>query len=92
VPPEREGSIGYGTFERVMQTLEQAVSNSDYLVGERFTAADVYVGSQIGFGLMFGTIEKRPAFEHYFQRLRDRPAFARARELDDALITKQPAG
>jgi glutathione S-transferase len=92
VPPEREGSIGYGTFERVMQMLEQAVSNSDYLVGERFTAADVYVGSQIGFGLMFGTIEKRPAFEHYFQRLCDRPAFARARELDDALITKQPAG
>jgi len=91
VPPEREGTIGYGTFERVMQTLEQAVSTGDYLTGERFTAADVYLGSQIGFGLMFGTIEKRPAFEHYVQRLHTRPAFTRARELDDALMPKQAA-
>ena len=48
-----------------------------------FTAADVYVGSQIGFGLMFGTIEKRPAFQQYWQRLSARPAYARARELDE---------
>jgi glutathione S-transferase len=93
VPPEREGTIGYGSFERVMRTLEDAVSRADYLVGDRFTAADVYVGSQIGFGLMFGTIDKRPAFERYWQRLRTRPAYARAREIDDALVPKpaQPA-
>ncbi len=35
---------------------------------------------------MFGTIEKRPAFERYWQRLTARPAYARARELDDALM------
>ena len=93
VPPEREGTIGYGSFERVMRTLEDAVSRADYLVGDRFTAADVYVGSQIGFGLMFGTIDKRPAFERYWQRLRMRPAYARARQIDDALMPKpaQPA-
>ena len=93
VPPEREGTIGYGSFERVMHTLEDAVSRADYLVGDRFTAADVYVGSQIGFGLMFGTIDKRPAFERYWQRLRTRPAYARARQIDDALMPKpaQPA-
>jgi glutathione S-transferase len=86
VPPEREPSIGYGSFERVMKALEDAVSTSNYLLGEKFSAADVYVGSQVGFGLMFGTIEKRPAFERYWQRLTARPPYARARELDDALV------
>jgi len=84
VPPEREGMIGYGSFERVMNTLESAVSEKNYLVGDSFTAADVYVGSQIGFGMMFGTFEKRPAFEHYWQRIASRPAYARAKDLDDA--------
>jgi len=88
VPPEREGTIGYGSFERVMRTFEDAVSRADYLLGDRFTAADVYAGSQIGFGLMFGTIDKRPAFERYWQRLRTRPAHERARQIDDALMPK----
>ena len=61
--------IGYGNLGQVMSTLEAAVSRGDYLVGDSFTAADLYVGSQIGFGLMFGTFEKRPAFEKYWQRL-----------------------
>ena len=91
VPPEREGTIGYGSFERVMNTLEQAVSGGNYLVGNKFTAADVYAGSQIGFGLMFKTFEPRPAFQHYWQRISARPAYARARELDEALIAKQQA-
>lgn len=88
VPPERSGTIGYGSFEQVMNVLEEAVSRSDYLVGDQFTAADVYLGSQIGFGLMFGTMEKRPAFERYWQRIRARPGYSRAREIDDALMPK----
>jgi glutathione S-transferase len=84
VPPERERMIGYGNLGQVMSTLEAAVSRGDYLAGDSFTAADLYVGSQIGFGLMFGTFEKRPAFEKYWQRVSSRPAFIRARELDDA--------
>ena len=89
VPPEREGMMGYGSLERVMKVLEDAVSRADYWVGGRFSAADVYIGSQIGFGLMFGTIEKRPAFQQYWQRLGARPAYTRARELDDAPAAKQ---
>ncbi len=91
VPQEREGTIGYGSFERFMKTLEQAVSRTDYLVGDSFTAADVYAGSQIGFGLMFKTFEPRPAFQQYWQRISARPAYARARELDEALIAKPKA-
>jgi len=87
-PPGREGTVGWGTFDSVMQTMESAVSHGRYLVGEQFTAADVYFGSQIGFGLMFGSIEKRPAFERYWQGISQRPAAIRAREIDDALIAK----
>ena len=89
VPPEREGMIGYGTYERVIKVIEDAVSGASYLVGDRFSAADVYVGSHVGFGLMFGTIEKRPAFQQYLQRLSTRPAYVRARELDEALLAKK---
>jgi len=89
VPPDRERMIGYGNVAQVMNVLEAAVSQGSYLVGDSFSAADVYVGSQIGFGLMFGTFEKRPAFEQYWQRISARPAFARAKDLDEAIIARQ---
>ncbi len=86
VPAERKAMVGYGSLADVMSALEAAVSGRDYLVGDRFTAADVYVGSHIGWGMSYGAIEKRPAFERYFERLSTRPAAIRAREIDDALI------
>jgi glutathione S-transferase len=94
VPPERERMIGYGSFAQVMNALEGAVSGGGYLAGDSFTAADLYIGAAIGFGLMFGTFEKRAVFEQYWQRLCGRPAFARAKERDDALVAelKKQAG
>ena len=89
VPEERERMMGYGRFEHVMDALEAAVSRGEYLVGDRFTAADVYVGSHIDFGMQFGTLDKRPAFEQYRQRLSARPAALRAKEIDDALTAQQ---
>ena len=82
-PKEKAMMAGYGTFDDVMNALEGAVANGPYICGDRFTAADVYVGAQIGWGLQFGTIDKRPAFEDYFARLRERPAAVRANQLDD---------
>ena len=90
VPEERERMMGYGRFEHVMNALETAVSRGEYLVGDRFTAADVYVGSHIDFGMQFGALEKRPAFEQYRQRLSIRPAALRAKEIDDALTAQRP--
>lgn len=89
VPAERKGMIGYGSYEDVMNALEYAVSQSDFVAGDRFTAADVYFGSQIGWGLQFGSIDKRAAFEDYWARISSRPAAVRAREIDDALIAQQ---
>jgi glutathione S-transferase len=89
VPEERERMMGYGRFEHVINALEAAVSRGEYLVGDRFTAADVYVGSHIDFGMQFGTLDKRPAFEQYRRRLSARPAAMRAKEIDDALTAQQ---
>jgi glutathione S-transferase len=90
VPEERKAMMGYGSFADVMNALEGAVADRDYLAGDRFTAADLYVGSHIGWGMMFGTIEKRLAFQRYWDRLRDRPAAIKAREIDDALKPANP--
>jgi glutathione S-transferase len=86
VPADRQRAIGYGSIKHVVNALEYAVTQSEYIAGDRFTAADVYVGSQIGWGMMFGTLEKRPAFEAYWQRISSRPAAVRAREIDDGLL------
>ena len=77
---------GYGSFDLMVDVLEQAVSAHDYIAGDRFTAADVYVGSQVAWGLMFGSLPKRDAFTAYAARLTARPAYKRASEIDDALI------
>ena len=91
VPPGRELMAGYGSFAHVMDALEVAVSGTPYVAGDRFSAADVFFGSQIGWGLQFGSIDKRPAFEAYWSRISDRPAAVRARDIDDALIAAQAA-
>lgn len=90
VPEDRRRMVGYGSFEDVMDTLEKAVGRSAYIAGERFTAADVYVGSHIGWGLQFGSIEKRPAFVDYLGRLSQRPAYQRAVELDNTAMAALP--
>jgi glutathione S-transferase len=83
VPDGRDRMMGYGTYEAAVNTLESAVSKAEYLVDGRFSAADVYVGAHIGFGIQFGTLDKRPAFEAYWARLSARPAAKRAKDLDD---------
>jgi glutathione S-transferase len=89
VPDERQRMVGYGNIEDVVNALEYAVTQAEYIAGDRFSAADVYVGSQIGWGMMFGSLEKRPAFEAYWKRIASRPAAIRAREIDDTLVQEQ---
>jgi glutathione S-transferase len=87
--PEQERMAGFGSLAHVIDTLEKAVTDRDFIAGDRFSAADVYVGSQIGWGMQFGSIEKRPAFETYWGKLFERPAAVRARQIDDALLPAQ---
>jgi glutathione S-transferase len=77
--------VGYRSLATTCDALEQGLAEG-YFAGHRFTAADVYVGAQLGWGLRFGTIEARPAFTDYWDRISSRPAAVRAREIDGALL------
>jgi glutathione S-transferase len=88
VPADREVMAGYGNLEAAADALAGAVSAHEYVAGDRFTATDVYVGSQISWGLEFNTLPKHPAFEAYAARVTGRPAYKRAREIDLALIAE----
>ncbi|BBF69858.1 glutathione S-transferase family protein [Sphingomonas bisphenolicum] len=88
VPEGRERTAGYGTFEDTIAALETAVAGDAWICGDQFTAADVYVGSQIDWGLSFKSIPSSPALESYAARLRERPAYKRQKEIDGALITE----
>jgi len=90
VSPEQKRMAGWGDKADTLNALEGAVAGREYIAGDAFSAADVYVGSHLAFGMQFGMTEKRPAFERYVGRLVSRPAAIRARELDDALVA-QPA-
>ena len=84
VPVDKEPMVGYGNYATVMNALEKAVEGEGYVAGETFSAADVYVGSHIGWGMQYDTVEKRPAFEAYWSRLSEREAYQRGNALDDA--------
>ncbi|MEO0467017.1 MAG: glutathione S-transferase family protein [Pseudomonadota bacterium] len=83
---DQQAMSGYGTFEITRDTLIEAVASTPYVAGDRFTAADIYVGSQVGWGLQFGTIPTSPELEVYRDRVYARPAFLTANGLDDAAM------
>jgi glutathione S-transferase len=87
-PPEKQGMAGFGSLERTLDMLEGHLAANAYVCGERFTLADVYVGSQVDWGMNFGTIPQRDAFVAYATRLRARPAYIEAKAIDMALIAE----
>ena len=83
--PRQEVMAGYGSYERAVEVIAGAVSAGPYVAGPGFTAADVYVGSHLIWGMQFGTLPKRPEFEDYAARLVARPAYTAAKAIDEAL-------
>lgn len=89
VPPEHQVAVGYGSYGRMVDTLEGAVRAArPWLCGDSFSAADLYVGALIGFGLQSGGLEKRAVFSDFWARASDRPAFRRTNEIDEAIAAK----
>ncbi len=72
---KQEMTSGFGTYERVVDVLDQWFQNNAFTCGDRFTMADVYVGSQVDWGVKFGTLTDRPAFRAYQDRLKARDAY-----------------
>ena len=78
-PVERKSAVGWGSYEEVLATLKKALSGGPYLLGEKFSAADVYIGSEVRFAMMFGAsgLKGEKVFEDYVARLSARPAAKR---------------
>jgi len=88
IPPEKEAMAGWGSYERTIATLEGHFDRSNFVCGTRFTMADVYVGSQVDWGLTFGSIPPAEALVAYAERLQARPAYKAAKAIDNALIAE----
>jgi glutathione S-transferase len=88
--PEHRGRTGYGSLDRVARTLTGHLERNDYFADNRFTAVDVYLGSQIGWGLRFGTIPANDTLAAYWARISTRPALAAANAKDDAALPPKP--
>lgn len=82
-------SFGYGSYQAVIDTLAKALDGRRYIAGDRFSAADVYLGAMVNWGMMTGGIEKRPEFQAYCENLVNRPAALRAREQIGTLISRK---
>ena len=83
---EQQRMVGYGSYETMVDTFAGAVAANPFIAGDRFTAADVYAGSQVIWGVQFGTLPKLPVFEDYVARVTTRDAYKRAVAIDDALM------
>ena len=88
VPEERKGTIGFGSHNEVLDALELALSPGPYVCGDQFTAADVYLGSHLDWGMAFGGVDKRPLFEKYVERLNSRPALKRANQINEKKLSQ----
>ncbi len=78
-PPERKSAVGWGSYEDVLATLRTALARGPYLLGENFSAADVYVGAELRWAMMFGApgLKGEPIFDAYVARISARPAAQR---------------
>lgn len=78
-------TAGWGSFERVIDVLAEALAPRPWILGERFSAADVIIGTDLNYGInVFKIVEPRPEFSAYIARCTARPAFQRAVAIDSA--------
>ena len=91
VPPGRDVMAGFGNYDIVMGALEKMLDGRQFIAGNRFTAADLFVGAMVNFMIGFKLIEPRPAFTDYAARMIDRDAYRRATAIDAALVAEEAA-
>jgi glutathione S-transferase len=81
-------TVGWGSYDKVIDALDGWLASHDFACGERFTMADVYVGSHVDWGLQFGTLPARDSFAAYAERLQAREAYQEGKAIDNALIAE----
>ena len=88
---DKQVMLGFGSYDRVVDTVEGWFAGHDFVCGSRFTMADVYVGSAVDWGLQFGTIPTRGSLTAYAERIRQREAYQAGKAIDNALIAEMQA-
>lgn len=78
-PEAQRASVGYGSYDDVLGALETMLEPGPWILGERFSAADVYVGAELAWAASFGApgIAERPKLTGYIERAKARPAYQR---------------
>ncbi|MDZ4737619.1 MAG: glutathione S-transferase family protein [Rhodospirillaceae bacterium] len=76
-------TAAWGSYDRVIDTLDTALATGPWILGENFTAADVMIGGAVRFGMAIGMIERRASFAAYVSHCEGRPAFQRALLIDE---------
>ncbi len=84
--------LGFGCLDDTLNAVEAALADGPWICGGQFTAADVYLGSQVLWGMQFGTMEKRPVFERYAERCRARAAWQNADAINNRQMPENPPG
>jgi glutathione S-transferase len=84
----RRAMLGYGDFDTTMNVLAKAVEKAPWLMGEQFTAADVVIGANIRWGMIFKMIPERKEFLDYAARIAARSAAQRAEAKDKEMAAK----
>ena len=81
----------YGDYETTLKTVTDQLKRGPYILGERFTAADVLWGGALNWLTMFGIVDKRPEVAAYVERITSRPAYTRVMARDAELAAAQGA-
>lgn len=80
------GTVGWGTLDTVLDTISAGLKPGPWLLGERFSAADVLMGSGLAYMMGFKIFPERPEFTDYVARLEARPAHQAAKASDAARL------
>jgi glutathione S-transferase len=81
----------YGDYDTMLNALAEQLRRGPFMLGERFSAADVLWGTGLGWTMMFKVVPERPEFVEYAARVKARPAYQRATEQDAALAAEHEA-
>lgn len=92
----RAGTAGFGTYQEMLDAISSAIGQGPWLLGERFTMADLVFGGTVQYLTTFGMLDKRPEYMAYGERLAARPAAQKARAINSRIAAehglKMPQG
>ena len=86
--PGRPAMLPYGDFDTTLKTVTDQLKRGPYILGERFTAADLLWGGALNWITMFGIVDKTPEIAAYVERVTARPSFAKVNARDAELVAE----